>query len=389
MTGAGLSGPRSSRIARLETFVLERPVAVPTGPSVLTYRSRTSVIVRIEDGDGIVGWGETYRRVGTARIIDEVSNLVVGADPQSANELIGAVMGATRDGCAISAIAIAVDDLRGRQLGVPVATLYGGARRSSVAAYASSGGYRDGLEPEAGWKDDIETALGEGFRACKVRIGRYPMARELAAMARLRADTPADVDLMADGNGAYSIPSAITVGRDLERLGFRWFEEPLIRFRDGLAYPGYEHLAVLDIPIAAGEGLETRGAFSAFLRRGCAAIVQPDVAICGGIREALFVAEVAALDGRLCVPHAWGGAIQIAATLQLLGLLPEGSEMPGRDSPLLELDRFENPMRTGLANLELDLSDGAVRIPASAGLGIEVDEDFVRGRSYAASSHAH
>lgn len=345
---------------------------------MLTYSSRGSVIVRVEDGDGVVGWGETYRRLGAARSIEELAGVVTGQDPQS-GALLGRLMAATHDGCAVSAMSIAIDDLRARQLGVPVATLYGGARRSSVAAYASSGGYRDGWEPEEGWKDDVETALSDGFRACKVRIGRYPAARELAGLERLRVDTAAVMDLMVDANGAYSVPTAIVVGRGLERLGFRWFEEPLIRFREGLSYPGYEHLRVLDIPIAAGEGLETRGAFGAFLKRGCASIVQPDVAICGGIGEALFVAELATLEGRLCVPHAWGGAIQIAATLQLLSTVPEGSELPGRDSPLLELDRFENPMRSELADLRLDLLDGAVQIPGGPGLGIDVDESFVRG----------
>ena len=184
---------------------------------------------------------------------------------------------------------------------------------------------------------------------------------------------------MVDANGAYSVPLAIEVGRTLERLSFRWFEEPLIRFRGGMSYPGYEALAALDIPIAAGEGLQSRGAFDAFITRGAADIIQPDVAICGGIGEGMFVAELAALRGRPCVPHAWGGAILLAATLQLLSLIPEPSEVAGAASPLIEVDRFENRMRTEVTRAPIQLTDGCIDIPRGPGLGIDVDEHALRG----------
>ena len=183
---------------------------------------------------------------------------------------------------------------------------------------------------------------------------------------------------MVDANGAYSLPLAVEVGRALERLSFRWFEEPLIRFRGGMSYPGYEGLSVLDIPIAAGEGLQSRGAFDSFIARGGADIVQPDVAICGGIGEAVFIAELAALHGRPCVPHAWGGAVLLAATVQFASLIPEPSELAGALSPLLEVDRFENRMRTELAQVPQEVVDGRVSVPTGPGLGIDVDEQALR-----------
>jgi D-galactarolactone cycloisomerase len=106
--------------------------------------------------------------------------------------------------------------------------------------------------------------------------------------------------------------------------------------------------------------------------------VQPDVAICGGIDEALFVAELAAIRGRQCVPHAWGGAVLLAATLQLLAVMRDPSEVPGHDSPLLEVDRLENPLRTGIWGSEITPVDGTVEVPTGPGLGITVDEEFVR-----------
>jgi D-galactarolactone cycloisomerase len=200
----------------------------------------------------------------------------------------------------------------------------------------------------------------------------------LPILERVRAETDDQIDLMVDANGAYSLPLAIEVGRKLEELKFRWFEEPLIRGRSGMNYPGYEGLARLDIPIAAAEGLQNRSAFHHILNRGGVDIIQPDVAICGGIGEAAFIAELAALHGKPCVPHAWGGAILLAATLQLVSLIPEPSEVVGPSSPLLEFDRFENRMRTEVSVTPISVVDGFVAIPSAPGLGIEIDETALR-----------
>jgi len=364
-------------IEKVDVFRLEQPVSTPTGPAGATYKTRRSVLVRVEDGDGFTGWGETYARAGVVAAIEELGELLVSRAPRP-RPLLDAVRAGMTDPLAVSAISIAVDDLRARQLGLPLAELYGGRRRDEVRAYASSGGYREGVPPEESWPAEVRAAVADGFTACKIRIGRFPSMRELPILAGLRAEVGDGIDLMVDANGAYCVPRAIEVGRALEALRFRWFEEPLIRHRDGMAYPGYERLAGLDIAIAAGEGLENRGAFDAFLSRGAADIIQPDVAICGGIGELVFVAEMAALRGVPCVPHAWGGAVLLAATLQALSLLPEPSEVTGVDSPLLELDRLDNPMRTGLSDQSFKVEGGLVAVPAGPGLGITVDEDFVR-----------
>ncbi|GAA1874818.1 mandelate racemase/muconate lactonizing enzyme family protein [Asanoa iriomotensis] len=365
-------------IQRVEVFQLSQPISAPTGPSGATYRERRSVLVRLRDGDGLDGWGETYARAGVAAVIEEVGALLLGRDAADARPLLDTLRVATTDGLAISALAIALDDLRARRLGVPVATLYGGRRRDSVRGYASSGGYVDGVDPEQSWPDEVAAAVGDGFTACKIRIGRFAPTRELPILAKVRGQVGPDVELMVDANGAYTVPRAREVARGLADLSFRWLEEPLIRFRGGLAYPGYEHLGGLGIAIAAYEGLESRGAFDSYLTRTPVDIVQPDVAICGGIGELLFVAELAALRGRQCVPHAWGGAVLLAATLQAVSLLPEPSELDGPESPVLEVDRFENPMRTRLAHEPLTLTAGRMPIPDGPGLGITVDEDFVR-----------
>ena len=380
-------GSAAGSISCLEIFEMEHPVSVPAGPSGVTYGRRSAVLVRIEDSEGRSGWGETYRRPGVFAILDELAGQVLGRRPAEYLRILDDFSVASPDRLATSAIAIALDDLRARQLDVPVAGLYGGPRRGSVRAYASSGGYRDDLAPEQSWPGELDAALADGYRAAKFRVGRYAPEREVPILSGLRAAAGPDVDLMVDANGAYGLPTALRIGRALEGLRFRWLEEPLTRSRGGLVYPGYEQLACLDISIAAAEGLETRSAFDAFLARGAADIVQPDVAICGGIGEAFFVAELAALRGRLCVPHAWGGAILLAATLQFLALLREPAELAGADSPVLEVDRFENPLRTELWGGEVRPADGLIDIPGGPGLGLTVDDDFVRRTATAARRH--
>jgi len=117
------------------THHLSRTRIFGTGSNV----TRDSVVVRLEDGDGVVGWGETYPTMGAVAATADVGALLLGRDPTAARgnlALIAAAAGG--NGFVVSPLAIALEDLRARLAGVPVHALYGGARRSRVRAYASS-----------------------------------------------------------------------------------------------------------------------------------------------------------------------------------------------------------------------------------------------------------
>jgi D-galactarolactone cycloisomerase len=367
-----------AKIDRCDVYLCVADVSEPRGPSSGWYDTRESVLVRLGDTDGQTGWGEAGLRPGVVQAARELGATLLGTDPRHAGSLLDQLTRTTADQWAVSALSVALDDLRARQVGLSVADLYGGRRRDQVRAYASTAGYHATREPEELWPAEAAEAVAAGFGAIKFRIGRYPAGRELPILVEIRSAHGASLEMMADGNGAYSVPQSFLVARGLGELGFTWLEEPVNRFRGNQRYPGYRGLdSWIGVAIAGGEGLERRSDFARLLDGGID-ILQPDVGICGGIGEACFVAELAALHGRACVPHCWGGAILLAATLQLLAVIPEPTEVDGTYGGLLEWDIFENPMRTSLLAEPLQVRDGQVAIPAGPGLGVQVDESVVR-----------
>jgi D-galactarolactone cycloisomerase len=359
-------------IQRAEVLVLthrlSRRRVFGTGSNV----TRDSVIVRLEDGDGRVGWGETYLVPGVVEATRAMAEGVVGRDPEDAATDLAAGRGL--HAWALGAVSMAVDDLRARRRGIAVGALYGERLRGRVRAYASSRGYVEGMSAQAAWLDEAGAVWDDGFRAMKLRIGRDDPATEMTAIEGLVAEAPA-LTWMADGNGAWGFDDSLLVGRRLERLGFRWFEEPM----PTNDYAAYAALAdELAIPLAGGEILESAGAAEPFLRGGSFDLVQPDVSICGGIGGVLEIAATAAAAGRFTIPHACSGVIALAATLQVLAVLPAPADAPPWAEPILEHDVGENPIRTDLLAEPLRLRDGWLAIPDGPGLGIEIDEGSLR-----------
>lgn len=363
-------------IERIEIFVVRHRLDPRTGPSIALSTEHAYAIVKITDRDGVSGWGETYLVPGIVAILAQIAEILRGRRASSLRALISDVRWSAEHPYAASALSIALEDLRARQLGVSVATSFGGAVRDRVRAYAASGGYVEGRDPVETWPEERDRLLERGFTAWKLRVGRYPIAHEAPLLERLRADLPASFDLMADGNAAYLLPGAVEMGRLLGRLGFVWFEEPM-RQREG--YAGYERLAAaLDIALAAGEILENRGQARDFLARGCSDIVQPEPVICGGVGETLFISELAAVHGVAAMPHTSNNALGIAAALQVLAVLPNPTRSPASPELYLEFGVDDNPHRTGLVATPLEFRDGWVTIPPGPGLGVEIDEAYLR-----------
>lgn len=364
------------KITAIKTYLLKHPMTRPTGPANFYYRVRTTLIIKIETDEGVAGWGEAVAFAGVRELIEQqYAPVLIGRDPLAHRSLWRELWGQNfGNGMALGGVDIALDDLRGKALKLPVAELYGGRLRERVPAYASAMNYIEGEDPEEYYPREATELVARGFRAMKMRIGGQTIKDDLRAIKAVRQAVGPDVKLMADGNGAYSLGTAMRMGRELEQQDFYWFEEPLPQSSPG--YAGYEVLtSKLDIPIAACEGLTCRAQFKEAISRRAMAIVQPDVCIAGGIGECLFVAEMARLWGIQCMPHCWAGGLVIAASVHFLSLLPDASWGRTTETPMLELDHVENPFREQLFTRSIKIKDGFATVPKIPGLGVEVDEE--------------
>jgi D-galactarolactone cycloisomerase len=371
-------------VSSIELIPLHADLSTPRGPSIHTYHFRETLFIKVTTDDGVTGWGETYQTAGVESAIrDVLTPMLVGREGVPSRALHDQMLAATfGNGFAVGGVDIALHDVWGKALGVPVHALYGGARRTRLGAYASLAGYYLDRGPEEHWSQEVLDLRDRGFLGVKLRIGRYSAERELPILGQVRKAAGPTARLMADANAAHSPAIALRVADVLAELDFDWLEEPLPQ----AGYHGYPELrAKFRLPLAGGEGLTTRWAAAEALKRGCFDIIQPDVSICGGIGECLFIGELAQLSAVRCIPHCWAGALTLAATMHVCSLLAEPSRMPGVEAPPVEFDVTENPFRDNvIVGDPFRLVDGCLEVPSGPGLGVEIDEAALR--HYAAHS---
>ena len=339
------------------------------------------LVIRIHTDAGLTGIGEVSSQSYVCKAIFEAERsaerrhglayLLRGQDPLDIDALWQRLYHHTnrygRRGAAIHAISgadLALWDLRGKALGKPVYELLGEGRHKSIRAYAS---YLFGATPrETG--DLAQQAVDLGLTA--VKFGWGPFGRDLAAdLAHVEAARRAagdSRDVMVDAGQAFEVPAALERARLLEPLGIGWLEEPLSQ--DDLK--GYAELcAASPVPIAAGEGEVTRWGFEDLIERGLR-VLQPDVAICGGLTVARQASELARAAGRRCVPHCFSTGINLAASLHWMAAL-------GGAEPLVEYCLRPSPLMRNLVRNLPPLVDGCGPVPDGPGLGIELDENVL------------
>jgi D-galactarolactone cycloisomerase len=377
--GAKSAGkPSTLTITKVETFSLEHKIPKAIGVSTALSPTRDALLVKISTDSGLVGWGEAADVGGTRGIIeDHLKKVLLGANPLEHRKLWRALWGANfGDGRAVAGVDLALHDLRGKALNQSVAEMYGGRVVDKVLVYAAAMNYTDGVRPEDQYPAEAAALVKRGFQAMKIRTGRFENRRDLAVLAKVREAVGSEIRLLTDGNGAFTLPQAVKFGKELEKLDFYCFEEPLPQ---GINYAGYDVLTQsLDIAVSGGECLDSRASARDHVVKRSFDIIQPDVTLCGGIAEVLFIAEMARLWSVQCVPHCWAGAVTIAATLQLLSILPPYNWGFTADAPMLEYDVYENPFRDEIVTKPVEVKNGYVEIPTGPGLGIEINEEAVK-----------
>jgi len=342
------------------------------------------MLVEVIADSGVVGWGDCYgpAEVSQAAVTSYYAPLLLGRNPMDTDVLwhemwqksldfarAGPMMGA------ISAIDMALWDLKAKTLGVSVSDLMGGRYRDAVPCYITKMYFKD-MDDNALVDAIVAEATGfweQGFDKLKIKVGRG-IPFDVKLIESVRSALP-DATLMADANHAYDLPEAIRVGRALEEAEFAWFEEPLSPQHPEL-FPRLH--AQVSVPLATGECEQTRYGFQRLLAPGGVQIAQPDLSYCGGLSEALKIRAVASSLGINVIPHVWGTMLSFAAATHFLSAT---YREPGRASvspPVLEYDRTPNALRDEMFETAVEVADAHAQVPTGPGLGVTVDRSAMK-----------
>ncbi len=364
--------------ARCVAIPLERATRISTR----ALRERHYVLVDVVTDDG-AGSGYTYAGTGggplvKAAVSDVLQPLLADgridsihdlwADMYQESLLLGRRGALLR---AMSAVDIALWDLRAKGCGVPLAVLLGGSTTSPVPAYASGGYYSpDDESYEKAVAAEIEANILAGFKDHKIKVGGLALDQDVARVAAASRAAGGAGRLALDANNAYrSVGDALRAARAFERAagerGLWWLEEPLPP--DDFA--GHADLArTLETPVATGEIHQTRWDFAQLIERRAADLLQPDAGVLGGVSEWLRVAHAAECFGLKVAPH-WHANLHA----HLAAAAPN----------TLAIEHFA--LDKGIYNFEtllteetrLQVRDGAAVLSERPGIGIEYDERAV------------
>jgi L-alanine-DL-glutamate epimerase-like enolase superfamily enzyme len=394
MTALARSGP-TTRIAAVEAFVIvgdkdyvggaglrppadaaprqRRALAEVGNRHICIYPPQAqSCLVKITAEDGTFGWGEGHAPIGpraTVAIVQDVlTPLLLGEDPLAIEMLWERMYGSMRlrghvAGYQLEAIAgvdIALWDLAGKLLGLPVYRLLGGPFTTALPVYASGVPGQSVQERAAA----AERFIAEGYTAMKASIGRGSLDEDLAAVGALMEAVDGRADVLVDAHGAYASHTALSVGRELQRLGVRWLEDPL----PPEDVEGYVALsAALELPVAAGETECTRWQFEERLRQKAVDLILPDICRAGGITEGRKIATVADLHNVRWAAHvSMGTSVHVAAAAHLAAA--------SANFLIFEHSGTPNPIGDTLLTHPLRPKGGILRVPDGPGLGIDFDE---------------
>jgi L-alanine-DL-glutamate epimerase-like enolase superfamily enzyme len=358
------------RITGVRTTLVDVPMERPIVSRIRTSATMAHLLVDVETDAGLVGrtylvtfgldWGRAV-----AELVRGLEAHVAGRDPRETAALhrtmwqVSSMAG--RRGLAVfalSAIDTAAWDVAAQALGVPLWRLLGG-EPAPLPTYASGGLWlTDDLDALA---REAAGFVAEGFRAVKMRLGRFRAADDVAAARAVRAAIGPDVRLMADANQGWDVRYALAMGRTLEEAGIdlTWFEEPIPH--DDVA--GQARLAAeLRTPLATGENAYTHFGFRELIEARAVDVMMPDLERIGGVTGWMRTAALADAYRLPLASH----------------LFPEQSTHLLAASPTaywVEHMPWAQPL---LRQPPLELIDGRLRLPEGPGIGLEWDEAAVR-----------
>ncbi len=332
------------------------------------------VFLKIHTDSGIVGLGEPItesRSHTTAKAVEEVAPYLIGKDPRAVVHHWQAIYrhafyrGGPILTSALSGIDMALWDIKGKALGVPVYELLGGPTRTRVRVYS-----------HARTPQQMLADIKRGFTAFKTGpakrrgVSRYvdtpaDVAYAVEDFAKLRKAVGDSIDIGIDFHGAIHPATAKLLIKGLEQYSPMFIEEPIqAQNHDIMA----EIARGTHLPIATGERVFTKWGFREVLEKGAATILQPDLCHAGGITEVRLIAGMAEAYYATIAPHNPLGPISLAAGIQLAASIPNF------------LIQEQVSLGEGYLKTPFTVRDGYVDVPNGPGLGIELDEEAVAAK---------
>jgi galactonate dehydratase len=357
---------------------------------------RNQLLVKVETDDGIYGWGESGlsgRERAVMGAIDHYREFLIGRDPMQAGALWqelyrsqyfegGRVLTA-----AIGAIDIALYDIKGKALGVPVYQLLGGKHRDRVPAFATAPAdpgpemiEQGKLLRDTGWTCIRFVPAGQHSR--DIYEPRESIARTAPWMVRAREELGADVVLGIDYHHRLSVAEAASFCQRMPQGTLDFIEEP-IRDETPEAYEALRQLTI--IPFAIGEEFSSKWQFLPYIERNIHQFNRIDICNVGGFTEAMKVAGWSEAHYVDLMPHNPLGPICTAASVHMAAAVPNFSWLECRASPVEQLG-FD-AAEVFPVQIRLDGSDYVV--PDTPGLGVDVDEAFARRQTFQFSEPPH
>jgi D-arabinonate dehydratase/D-galactarolactone cycloisomerase len=358
------------KIERIEAFPLSAKIDKPFKIATTTFNEVRALIVRVTTDDGLTGIGECVVRTAPKAtqylVEDMLAPLIIGKDPLNAAGLWWDMFSAMRTRGhtrghfveAISGVDVALWDIIGKALELPVYKALHGFGRDTLPAYGSSV-FCDEIDKMASKAQEF---LKMGYSALKIKLGMGIKA-DVEAMKEIRASVGDNVMLMVDANSRYDAGSAIRLGRKLEPLDIEWFEEPVPPYD----YRGYRQVKQgQPLPVAGGEGEFCLYGFRDLLATEAVDILQPDIGRVGGFTEGMRIAALAQADNLSISPHTgMFSALNVVVATHFAAAAPKFLifEYMELDHPLMDI--FKTPM--------IRPKNGVIQMPQTPGLGVELD----------------
>ncbi|MBQ1257914.1 MAG: galactonate dehydratase [Clostridia bacterium] len=335
--------------------------------------------VKVYTDEGITGVGEAtleYKEKSLVGAVEHIKEAILGKDPTNIERIAHDIYRDSywRNGpvlmSALSAVEMALWDILGKSLNVPVYKLLGGKTMDKVRIYVN--GWFAGAKTPEEFGQKAAVAVKRGITAMKwdpfgksyLEISNKDLDTALKCIQAVRDAAGDGVDLLIEGHGRFNVPTGIKIAKELEPFKPMWFEEPVPP--DNL-----EALkAVRDkspVAISAGERLYNLKQFKDLFEMRAADYIQPDVSHAGGIMELKKIAAMADTYYIPFAPHNPSGPVACAASLQLAACTTNFS--------ILEIMYSDVPWRKDVTNESLHYEDGFIDIPDKPGLGIEINEE--------------